>query len=213
MGHKIVVATSRIDPSQHETHVNEPVWWSVFRVQYVGLFNEEEAKEMLLTLSERSGQEFTEGECAFFIDVMGPFPFFLQWVGHEVFSRGFKGCTTAQRRQLLEELANDFTFFGLLESHYSGWLERLDEKQLALLLESASPRGITPSPAVASLKSKGLLVDDEAGRWHPFSRLFTEFLRTVPKGPILSSDAKARLWQGLLPAVKTVFEVAAKHYF
>jgi len=212
IGHKIVIATSRSDPSHDKSELNEPAWWNVFRIQYVGLFTHDEANDMLLTLSERSGRRFTDGECAFFIDVMGCYPFFLQWIGHVVFNRGFKDCATSQRKQLLNELAKDYSLHGLLGNHYNGWLERLDEKQYMLLLESASSRGIVPNPSLASLKSRGLLIEDDSGRWHPFSRLFGEYLRSLPKRPMLSAEVKAKIWQGLFPAIKTVFEAATKHY-
>ena len=212
MGHKLVIATSRIDPVNHETHPDEPVWWNVFRIQYVGLFTESEARDMLLTLSERSGQRFSVGECSFLLDVMGGYPFLLQWLGHEIFSRGFRECTTAQKRQLLKELAGDDSLFQIIGSYYDEWLGRLDEKQLSILISSASSDGIAPNPTVASLKNRGLLIEGEDGRWHPFSRLFDEFLRAIPKGAMLSADVKSKIWQALFPAVKTVFEVAAKHY-
>ena len=212
IGHKIVIATSRLDPSEHETTPNEPVWWNVFRIQYVGLFDEHEANDLLLTLSERSGARFTDGECGFFRDLMGGFPFFLQWLGHEVFERGFRDCTTSQRRELLEELATDYTLLGMLGDHFTGWLERLDEQQRHLLVESASGRGITPTPVMVTLKNRGLVVAAEDGRWRPFSGLFREFLRCLPKAPLLTDDLKGKLWQGLVPAIKTVVEVAAKHY-
>jgi hypothetical protein len=211
-GHKIIIATSRIDPSQHESHPDEPVWWNVFQVRYVGLFEEAEATEMLFTLSERSGKRFSGGECSFVIEVMGCFPFLLQWLGREVFRRGFRDCTTAERRQLLQELATDFEFLNIIQSHFTGWIERLDSRQTQLLLNSSSSRGISPHPAIANLKNRGLLVEDESGRWRPFSRLFCEFLQSVPKDSVLSDDVKAKLWQGLFPAIKTVFDVAAKHY-
>ena len=165
-----------------------------------------------MALSERSGQRFTDGECSFVLDFMGGFPFLLQWLGYEIFSRGFRDCTTTQRRQLLEELATDWQLQDALGSYYQEWLGRLDDKQLSILISSASPHGIAPDPAVASLKNRGLLAAGEDGRWHPFSRLFGEFLRTLPKGPLLSADIKSKIWQALSPALKATFEVAAKHY-
>jgi hypothetical protein len=56
------------------------------------------------------------------------------------------------------------------------------------------------------------LIDNHRGNWRPFSRLFDHFLQGLPSEPLLSSDAQARIWQGIVPAMKTVFEVAAKQY-
>ena len=211
LGHKIVIAGSRIDPAQHETHPTEPPWWNVFRIQYVGLFTQDEANDLLLTLSERSGQQFTDGECAFLQDMVGGFPYFLQWLGKEVFLRGYRDCTTSQRRTLFQELATDYSLVGMLGQYFGGWLDRLDDRQIALLVESASGRGITPHLGMIQLKNRGLLVEDD-GRWRPFSRLFGEFLRALPKGPLVSGDLKSMLLQCFLPALKTAVEVAAKHY-
>ena len=143
--------------------------------------------------------------------MVGGFPFLLQWLGHEVFCRGYTECTTGQRRDLFREIATDYTILGSLGDYFTMWLDRLDEKQRALLIESASGRGITPHPGIIHLKNRGLLIEAD-GRWYPFSRLFAEFLRCLPKGPLVSDDLKEKVWQGLVPAIKAAVEIAAKHY-
>lgn len=170
-------------------------WFNFFAMNYVRLFSDAEAREMLLAISGRSGRPFSEKECSVLIDVMGRFPFFLQIGGLECFrSDAFLAstdpCGNAFRSALTDTNIQ-------LQPHFHGMLNRLDERELEILIEIAKGKDVPESAAVSELEKMSLVTRLDAKRLKPFSSSFSLFVLGAAKqgaGRTTGNDTDHRKW-------------------
>ncbi len=152
---------------EHSDTLSSP-FFNIFSELPLGMFSEDEARELLTGLSV-SGDErgFCEEELAFALQLGGTQPFFLQIAGFYLYER------TERCQPLLpdEYRQTHKRFLAEAEDHYRYlWSQLSPSQQLALThLSQAS------EPLIRTLRLKSL-VQDKEGHPIPFSPTFAEFL-------------------------------------
>ena len=153
-----------------DSHFGSP-WFNFFRFESVGLFTYEKAREMLVAISEKSGKQFTDQECAVLIEIVGTFPFFLQVAGGECF-RSEKFISNHDRRggAFKSALAN---LSLQVIPHFSAMLDRLSEEERDSLVEIARGASSYAPLSVEGLASMALITRENSNQpWRVFSSSF-----------------------------------------
>lgn len=127
-------------------------FFNIFAPLRLSLFQEDEAAEMLRTLSARGGAAFHPDTVAFLLDLVGPHPHFLQVAGYHGFALQRKGVLSASEQvtacsRISEELEGHLEYY---------WRDLSAEEQYtlaALPLTAFDPH----SPIIARLEDSGLL--------------------------------------------------------
>jgi class 3 adenylate cyclase len=148
-------------------------FFNIFMPIHLGLFNEEDARQMIRGPSRAAGIEFTGDAEDFVLDLAGPHPFFLQIACFHAFELlqsypafGEEGC-----RQLEEQVQVD------LKPHFEYFTRRLSEEEwriLACLLDTEQGKSST---AILRDLERKCLVRQRDGRCIPVSRAFAHFVR------------------------------------
>jgi hypothetical protein len=208
-GHITILATSYLNPINLEiaSRFGSP-WHNFFRVFFIGLFDDNEATEMLTVLSEKSGRQFTEAECAFLKDVFGNFPYYLQLAGSYVFEDGgFMTCSPRFRtRLLMQAIANTSRQLEFVWPHSIRWLPN---EVLEVLVKIAHDKSSTDKKRLQILLDRGLVVE-EGGKYRVYSRAFQEFLKQLPEVSILDKAKDSKAWESLKTFGSMAFETALK---
>jgi hypothetical protein len=152
--------TASKEPLARLTFANPDVvgssFFNIFASFRLPLFQEQEAVNMLASLSARSGVEFQPDTIAFLIDLVGPHPHFLQVAGYHAFELQCKGELSMDARQAVKERTLE-ELDGHLEYY---WSDLSAEEQYTL---SAFPLTAFEgySPVVAHLHDIGLLYENK----------------------------------------------------
>ena len=131
-------------------------FFNIFAPFRLSLFQEQEAVEMLASLSARSNSSFHADTIAFLIELVGPHPHFLQVAGYHAFALQHKGKLSADARsavkeQTLEELEGHLEYY---------WRDLSAEEQYTLAaLPLTEFDGY--SPIIARLTDSGLLYENQ----------------------------------------------------
>jgi tRNA A-37 threonylcarbamoyl transferase component Bud32 len=142
-------------------------FFNIFSEMPVGLMPDEEARQILIELSGRSGPAFDAEEIDWALDLSGPHPFFTQVIGSHLFEAPGHG----QRRppQTYESIRK--RFLAEAEDHYRYiWASLEPPEQAGLLALSRASEAL-----LKTLRAKSLVRDIE-GRPEPFSDAFAAFL-------------------------------------
>jgi class 3 adenylate cyclase len=148
-------------------------FFNIFVPVHLGLFGEDDARQMIRGPSQAAGIEFTGSAEDFILELAGPHPFFLQiacFHAFELFQSHFafgeEGC-----RQLEELVQVD------LKPHFEYFTRRLSEEErrvLACLLDSEQDK--TLMTILKDLERK-CLVRQRNGGYKPVSRAYAHFVR------------------------------------
>jgi len=130
-------------------------FFNIFAPFRLSLFQEQEAIEMLASLSARSGATFQPDAIAFLLELVGPHPHFLQVAGYHAFGLQVNGALSVDARSVVKERTQE-ELEGHLEYY---WRDLSAEEQytLAALPQSAF-EGY--SPVIARLTDSGLLYEN-----------------------------------------------------
>ncbi len=131
-------------------------FFNIFAPFRLGLFEEQEAVEMLTALSARGGSPFRTDTIAFLLELVGPHPHFLQVAGFHAIAVQRKGALTAEERlevraRTLQELEGHLEYY---------WRDLSPEEQYTLAALPITAFDVH-SPAIARLSDCGLLCDHE----------------------------------------------------
>lgn len=148
------------EPLSRLTFANPAVvsssFFNIFAPFRLPLFQEEEAVEMLTSLSERSGATFKADTIAFLLELVGPHPHFLQVAGYHAYGLQNKGALSpdarsAVKERTLEELGGHLEYY---------WRDLSAEEQYTLAtLPLTAFEGY--SPIIARLTDSGLLYEND----------------------------------------------------
>lgn len=139
------VCTTFVEPTAVQISSPGSSWYNIFSIDYLGLFTENEAIEMLTTLSQKSGNILTEGECHFLMDIFGNFPFFLQSAGLYLMNdNDFRSSNQSTRKQAFTKVIPQ-AIYSLNNFHINYLLNHLDAEALLLLKKISD--GKKPSSA------------------------------------------------------------------
>jgi hypothetical protein len=148
------------EPLSRITFANPAVvsssFFNIFAPFRLSLFQEQEAVEMLASLSERSGATFQEDTIAFLLELVGPHPHFLQVAGYHAFGLQHKGALSPDARSAVKERT-----FEELEGHLEYyWRDLSAEEQYTLVtLPLTAFEGY--SATIARLTDSGLLYENK----------------------------------------------------
>jgi hypothetical protein len=218
-GHLAIIATSFVGTGElhAQSQLGSP-WANFFRVQHVGLFDHQEAEELLIQLSSKSGRALTAAERTFLLNVFGRYPYELQIAGSNLF-RGLFATTPKRKRASCLIAAAESSMYEL----YSFWSDRLlyrPEQEVEALIRVAHKRPVSDAHMVQELLDRGLIVDGTSGL-ETYSCAFGEFLRQVnQQGAANKSSSSGAVWSGvrslLAPAleasIKKIAEIAAEKF-
>jgi tRNA A-37 threonylcarbamoyl transferase component Bud32 len=151
---------------EHSGTLSSP-FFNIFSEMSLRLMSEEDARQILVKLSEQAGQPFCDDEVKFGIDLAGPHPFFVQIAGKHLFEAPGRG--RPRLPEIYDLVRKRFT--AEAEDHYRYIWSSLDQTEQAGLLKL--PR-ITEVP-LKSLRAKSL-VREVADRPVPFGGAFAAFI-------------------------------------
>jgi tRNA A-37 threonylcarbamoyl transferase component Bud32 len=142
-------------------------FFNIFSEMPTGLMMLDEARQILIGLSERSGPAFCAEEVEWALDLSGPHPFFAQVIGAHLFEA--PGSGQLRSAEVYETIRKRFT--AEAEDHYRYIWASLDSSEQSGLL--ALPR--TVEPMLKTLRAKSLVreIDNQP---MPFSDAFAAFL-------------------------------------
>ena len=167
----------------------------------------QEARELLTTLSRRSGDELLEQECDLVIDLIGTVPHRLQTFGFELFSHAdFVGSIDGERLHLITRTIETVSD-GYRDSfsHRIAYDPIMDEEHWIRLVSIAHGESPMDDPETHYLRKRGFLASDDT----PFlfqGTLFRDFLRTVPK----TTDGRSTVRERLAKAGGIAIDAAIK---
>lgn len=127
------VCTTFLEPTAVKIANPGSAWYNIFTIEYLGLFTDDEAIEMLTTLSHKSGNSLSEKECRFLMEVFGNFPFFLQAAGSSLmYDEDFRSTNSGIRRQAFAKVIPQVVH-SLNNFHIQYLMDHLDVEALFLL--------------------------------------------------------------------------------
>jgi hypothetical protein len=205
-----VLATSFREPHTLEihNHFGSP-WFNVFNFVYISLFDNDEARELLMKLSERSGSQFTESECSLLMEVFGNFPYFLQMAGHYIFRDG--DFATIPMESRIGVIRKSILSVGQqLEHLFPYTVSHIDPVYLPTLLNIARGKRISSDNKSAHsryLERRGLVVEKN-NNLCIYSRVFQEFLLQIPEPSIAQKIGQSDALKTMFTAVGKMVETA-----
>ncbi len=142
-------------------------FFNIFSEMPVGLMTDEDARNVLLELSSRSGQPFCAQEILWALDLAGPHPFYTQVVGSHLWETA--DCGRPHPAEVYDVIRKRFA--AEAEDHYRyTWASLDSQEQSGLLSLTRANEGL-----LKALRAKSL-VRDVDGQPAPFSAAFGAFL-------------------------------------
>lgn len=131
-------------------------FFNIFAPFRLSLFSEQEAVEMLVALSERSGAVFETDTISFLLDLVGPHPHFLQVASYNAFQLQDQGALSSSsraevRERTLEELSGHLEYY---------WRDLSEEEQYTLATLPLTTFE-SYSPSIYRLTESGLLNENK----------------------------------------------------
>ena len=163
---------------EHSGTLSSP-FFNIFSEMPLRLMSEEDARQILVKLSEQAGQLFCDDDVKFGIELAGPHPFFVQIAGKHLFEAPGRGRPRSS--EIYELVRKRFT--AEAEDHYRYIWSSLDPTEQAGLLKLPH----TTEVPLKSLRAKSL-VRDAAGQPVPFSGAFAAFIEREKQTQRLSSS-------------------------
>lgn len=177
-----VTTTSR---SMYEYNTKDPSFISpfflIFRDMHLGLFLEEEAREMLEVLSERGGIPFDEADINYLLQLAGTHPFLLQMAAGELFHlyRVSPEIHNSQKRALYAELKEKLKPQAFPKLQY--YFDKLKNNEKKLLINLAKGEDYQKNEEIlSSLKNKALIKSFKE-KDVPFSKLLKEYILSISR--------------------------------
>lgn len=178
---------------------SESDFFNIAPAQIVGLFDREDAVALAAGPATAAGRPFTPDEIAAILDFGGRFPYFVQRMAFRVFAAGASRPPSGPG--LLELSVREATPI------WDGFLGRLTERELEVLLYVVGGQSVSLSAEIESLKEASLIYfDDDTQTFKPFSSQFGEFAvsRTRSErfkriGKVLPNRSVAEIPTGLFP--------------
>jgi hypothetical protein len=171
-----VLAASFRNPAYEESEdIGGSAWWNLFSQKYVSIFEDHEAREMLVTLSDQSGREFTDADCSLLIDMLGRFPFFLQCAGRKIFDTSayvVRGTPDTLKSGLVHAAFELLPHFHYAFRHFS-------ERQKEILFEIVEERSVSDDAQIQELVARGVLLRTNGNDLSLFSSLFATYVRQI----------------------------------
>jgi hypothetical protein len=130
-------------------------FFNIFAPFRLSLFQEQEAIEMLISLSERSGAMFQTDTIDFLLELVGPHPHFLQVASYHAFELQSNGLLSAYARAAVKERTAKE-----LEGHLEYYWRNLSAEEQYTLATLPQIDFDSYSPILAHLSDYGLLYED-----------------------------------------------------
>jgi hypothetical protein len=148
------------DPLAKLTFANPEVisssFFNIFAPFQLSLFQEQEALEMLASLSKRSGKVFHTDTIDFLLELVGPHPHFLQVAGYHAFEIQTNGELSTNGRAAVKERT-----MKELEGHLEYYWRNLSAEEQYILATLPQIDFESYSPILAHLFDYGMLYRDD----------------------------------------------------
>lgn len=218
-GHVVMIATSFKHPNELgiELPASGSPLFNIFQIEFIGLFKDEEAKELLLSLSEKSGRIFNESECYFLMDVFGNFPYFLQVAGNYIFSRSdFISCSSSQRTNKIKEIA--LYIDPVLSQLFEYKIRHLSDDYKEILNKVAYGKEIKDTEDINKMINylipRGFVVEiGKENKYRIFSRLFEEYFKAHVSSSNLKKGKRKKMIEIFFMAFFSSFSSRDKNLF
>lgn len=203
------VCTTFIEPTAVQITSPGSAWYNIFSIDYLGLFTDSEAVEMLTTLSQKSGDRLTEGECNFLMEIFGNFPFYLQSAGLYLMNdNDFRSSNQNTRKQAFIKVVPQ-AVYSLNNFHINYLLNHLEAESLSLLKRIS--QGKKPSSAKDErlywkLSKLGLIVESDE-KTSLSSLILRESVNSIQEKELLDWD---KVREFTLKTIETVTMEAMK---
>jgi class 3 adenylate cyclase len=148
-------------------------FFNVFVPIYLGLFSEDDARQMIRGPSEAAGIKFGKGVEDFVLDLAGPHPFFLQVACFHAFdlSRECPDLNELACERLEEQVQAD------LRCHFDYFTSRLSEEEQRALVRLLERGQVEDSIAHLDVLERKCLVRQRNGAYELVSQAFARFVR------------------------------------
>ena len=151
--------TASKEPLARLTFANPDVvssaFFNIFAPFQLSLFQEQEAVEMLASLSERGGAAFQADTIDYLLELVGPHPHFLQVAGFHAFQLQNDGALSADARSAVKERTLEE-----LEGHLEYYWRNLSAEEQYTLATLPQMAFEGYSPVIDRLADSGLLYEN-----------------------------------------------------
>lgn len=164
-------------------------FFNIFAVQHLGLFSQEEARQLIQQPALAAGVPFSDTLSEFILDLAGPQPMFLNIACFHAFAGLTPTPTLSLEERELEEVRRKVA--GELEGHFRYYWSKLDggERRVLAALPGLAPvKNETTQVLIHRLEQQGLLVRDGHG-YHYLSAALADFVRRQAAEPGAASPA------------------------
>ncbi|MEM7247565.1 MAG: protein kinase [Acidobacteriota bacterium] len=148
----------------HSHDVRQSPFFNVFTTLHLGLLEQEEVEQLVLTESDRAGRRFDQGDLAIVKELAGRHPLHAQQAASAIWEHAGEGRVAVQR-----------SFLEDAEPHFRHALAHLDRRQARTLVRTAKGRDDVDGQEIAWLERRALLVSEDGER-RPFSSAFGQWL-------------------------------------
>ncbi len=169
----VAYITSSADQLQrlcHAKEISDSPFFNIFTNQRLGVFKNEEARQLILELSAKAGRSLAP-YVDFVLDIAGCFPFFIQIACSALYALAAEGKPDLGKAKeaFMEEAG----------PHFLEYWERFDESKQAVVVALARKKSLPREHAFAlkDLTQEGFVSEGKL-----FSSLFTEFVRESASG-------------------------------
>jgi len=148
-------------------------FFNIFVPIHLGLFSEDDARQMIRKPSQAAGVEFSRSTEDFILNLVGPHPFFLQIACFHAFelSREYPSFGEQARRELEKYVQAD------LRCHFEYFTNRLNEKERSVLARLLEAGQIEISASAVEELERKCLIRQCDGRYVSISQAFARFAR------------------------------------
>ncbi|HEY3566459.1 MAG TPA: hypothetical protein VGP73_00900 [Thermoanaerobaculia bacterium] len=214
------ICASYLDPRDIVLSAGQP-WHNFMCMRFIGEFNQEEALELLRSLSLKSGRMFSDIECLLLIDVLGRHPYYLQTAGFKLFADySFARIPSKDRLAVIKEALSSLEMD--LRWHIEHLFENMSKEDLKALVSIAHNGHFRKADFKAlSLLERFGWVDQSNGRVAFNSSMIRELLlgfssKSASLGERRATEpSRVKDWamDTLGSAIKAAVEGAVKIYF
>lgn len=175
-GHYVTCATSYRDIALLASEYSSPLY-NLFIVLPLGAWPKNEALYFLQSVSNCYGDELSEEECNFIMELAGRIPFHLQLFGSLLFQEGsFVGSSGESRLGYLALAADEFS--DQMARHWGMTLSYLNDNEKNTLLAIASGEEQSDSTSWRQLALRGL-IDKKSNDVLGMGAFFKEYINTA----------------------------------
>jgi len=151
---------------------------NIFQQIELGLFSEEEARDMLLKIFKGAGFTPVQQDTEFLLDLAGPHPFFLQMAGDTFFniyvSPPKRKLPLPNKPKIFREIEK--RFYSSAKPFFKYYFNKLDSDEKEALINLTHEKSHNINHEIINRLKQRVLIKRQGNKFIPFSRSFKNFL-------------------------------------